>query len=143
MKRGSSRIDPDGLRRMWAAGVSSAEIAEKFGVKYPAVNSAAQRLGLPPRRVRAKRAPRPAPPCPDRLADLRLLSALDALAAGDARSFERAADLLGLTRDRLRITCGEILADASGGSCCATRPENRDGGMPPRWWARASHGAGA
>jgi len=55
----SGRIDPDVLRRLWAEGVPSAEIAARFGVRYPAVNRAAKALGLTPRRAGRKAAPAP------------------------------------------------------------------------------------
>lgn len=58
------RIDPDVLRRLWADGTPSAEIAEHFGVQYPAVNKAAKAMGLerrPPGGVRPRTAPPPPP----------------------------------------------------------------------------------
>lgn len=40
------KIDKAALVRMWEAGVSSADIADSFGVQYPAINRAAKQLGL-------------------------------------------------------------------------------------------------
>lgn len=60
---GRSRIDDARLTDLWAEGLSSNEIAEFFGVQYPAVNSAARRLGLPSRRHGGSK-PRALPPAP-------------------------------------------------------------------------------
>lgn len=61
------RIDPDVLRRLWADGVATADIAEHFGVQYPAVNKAAKAMGLerrPPGGVQRRQPPPPPPPKP-------------------------------------------------------------------------------
>lgn len=61
------RIDEDALRRMWAAGVQTREIAATFGVLSPAVCNAARRLGLPrrsPGGYHRKSAPEPEPEKP-------------------------------------------------------------------------------
>ena len=34
------RINPDVLRRLWADGVATADIAERFDVQTPAINKA-------------------------------------------------------------------------------------------------------
>lgn len=61
------RIDPDVLRGLWADGVATADIAERFDVQTPAVNKAVKALGLPPRShggVQKRRPPPPPPPKP-------------------------------------------------------------------------------
>ncbi|MDB6178978.1 hypothetical protein PAF17_15915 [Paracoccus sp. Z330] len=42
-------IDKDDLRAEWVKGTASKTLAEKYGVTYRAVNSAAKKMGLPGR----------------------------------------------------------------------------------------------
>lgn len=43
---GGPKVDPDEVQRLFLAGQSSADIAERFGVKYPAVNRVIRNRGL-------------------------------------------------------------------------------------------------
>lgn len=122
------RIDDDLLRKLWREGVPSRAIAARFGVNYPAVNRAAARLGLPKRAMRAAAA------AGDGISDGDLLALLDARDAGLSAA-ETARRIGGLTAGAVRDVWERVDADCARHPCMATRPENRDGGMPARWWA--------
>ena len=158
----SNRIDSDKLRELWAGGVSSSDIAVLFGVQYPAVNRAAKAIGLLPRprgapakkpaasdagQGRAPAARRAAPRLPDaavvtdpEFSDADLIDLLQWLAHGmrlddmARRKVVRRDAIVAVLRSIGTELQQSELAPLPAGATRATKPENRNGGMPARWW---------
>ena len=70
------KINWDVLPTLWAQGVSANDIAARLGCQYPAVNTAARKLGLAPRQSGGNRAPLKSIPTP-RLSGLSDCNSLD------------------------------------------------------------------
>ena len=49
-------------------------------------------------------------------------------------SYGVAASQIGVTRSTLLGAVRRVNLAANAAPCACTRPENRDGGMPHRWW---------
>lgn len=69
----------------------------------------------------------------DDLRDLQILHMLEVERAGGTAVAAR----FGMTRSAVQGLAYRMNTAATREPCACVRPENRDGGMPARWWAKA------
>lgn len=67
--------------------------------------------------------------------DLELLNILD-LHERQGLTAAQVAERMGGSRSSILGKVHRVRCDADATPCHAARPENQDGGMPERWWAR-------
>lgn len=70
---------------------------------------------------------------PDRAEDIRLLNIIDAKLRGDLTG-PQVRERFGISNSALQGIMSRYRA--SWLPCACAKPENRDGGMPDRWWSK-------
>lgn len=73
-------------------------------------------------------------PAPSRADDIRLLTLLDRI-DNDDLTFKAAGSISGQSKAAVSGAVRRVRIDLeSAGECLCSKPENKDGGLPRRWW---------